>query len=99
MIIFKKEGIWTFCIIKKSTKYLYTFSKKDFETLTPILKEYMNIDLESHKTSCSILNTDVGDRGLLIILYLSKFIDGIGIESEKILEKIKFHGPELENIT
>lgn len=69
------------------------------DTLLPILYEYMNIDLLSHKTNYSDLYTDIGDRGLLTILYLSKFIDGMGIESDKILEKIKENWMELDNIT
>ena len=84
--------MWTFCIIKKSTKNLFTFSKKDCDLLKKILKEYMNTDFESHKTSFSFLNTDIGigDRGLLTILFISKLIDSKDLEYEKILVKIKF---------
>ena len=71
------------------------------DLLKKILKEYMNTDFESHKTSFSFLNTDkgIGDRGLLTILFISKFIDSKDLEYEKILVKIKFMENELENVT
>ena len=61
----------------------------------------MNTDFESHKTSFSFLNTDIGigDRGLLTILFISKLIDSKDLEYEKILVKIKFMENELENVT